>query len=163
MNIRVLQTCKWTQRNPDVICAASQQRRRHVFTYIGGGPGSGVFKTKDGGASWDTINKGLPAVDKGRIGLALSPSNPDFIYGYCRGGLTVKGGFYRSTNQGASWTKMSKYTTSGNYYQEIVCDPLNEDKVFVMDTWLHHTVDGGKTVKATGENSKHVEQPCHVD
>ncbi len=143
-------------RNPDVIYAASQQRRRHVFTYIGGGPGSGVFKTKDGGASWDTINKGLPAVDKGRIGLALSPSNPDFIYAIVEA-ADGKGGFYRSTNQGASWTKMSKYTTSGNYYQEIVCDPLNEDKVFVMDTWLHHTVDGGKTVKATGENSKHVD------
>lgn len=143
-------------RNPEVIYAASQQRRRHVFTYIGGGPGSGVFKTKDGGTSWDTINKGLPAVDKGRIGLALSPSAPDVIYAIVEASQD-KGGFYRSTDQGASWTKMSKYKTSGNYYQEIVCDPLDKDKVFIMDTWLHHTIDGGKTVVATGENSKHVD------
>jgi len=143
-------------RNPEVIYAASQQRRRHVFTYIGGGPGSGVFKTTNGGTSWDTINKGLPAVDKGRIGLALSPSEPDIIYAIVEA-ADGKGGFYRSTNQGASWSKMSKYKTSGNYYQEIVCDPLDKNKVFVMDTWLHHTIDGGKTVIATGEKSKHVD------
>jgi photosystem II stability/assembly factor-like uncharacterized protein len=143
-------------RNPDVIYAASQQRRRHVFTYIGGGPGSGVFKTKNGGTSWDTINKGLPAVDKGRIGLAISPSKPDMIYAIVEAS-DDKGGFYRSTNQGASWNKMSKYSTSGNYYQELVCDPLNSEKVFVMDTWLHHTINGGKKVIATGENSKHVD------
>ena len=143
-------------RNPNVIYAASQQRRRHVFTYIGGGPGSGVFKTKDGGASWDTINKGLPAVDKGRIGLALSPANPDVIYAIVEAS-DGKGGFFRSTDQGASWNKMNKYKTSGNYYQEIVCDPLNVDKVFMMDTWLHHTINGGKTVVKTGEKSKHVD------
>ncbi|MFT5724916.1 MAG: photosystem II stability/assembly factor-like uncharacterized protein, partial [Bacteroidia bacterium] len=107
-------------------------------------------------ASWDTINKGLPAVDKGRIGLAISQSHPDIIYAIVEAS-DGKGGFYRSTNQGASWNKMSKYSTSGNYYQELVCDPLNKDKVFVMDTWLHHTVDGGKTVIATGEKSKHVD------
>ncbi len=143
-------------RNPEVIYAASQQRRRHVFTYIGGGPGSGVFRTIDGGASWDTINKGLPGVDKGRIGLALSQAEPDIIYAIVEA-AEGKGGFYRSNNQGASWTKMSKYKTSGNYYQEIVCDPVNKDKVFVMDTWLHHTINGGKTVIATGEKSKHVD------
>lgn len=143
-------------RNPDVIYVASQQRRRHVYTYVGGGPGSGIFKTKNGGVSWDTINSGLPAVDKGRIGLAISPSSPDVIYAIVEAS-NDKGGFYRSTNQGASWKKMNKYSTSGNYYQEIVCDPLDKDKVFIMDTWLHHTADGGKTVVATGENSKHVD------
>ena len=50
--------------------------------------------------------------------------------------------------------------TSGNYYQEVFCDPLDENKVFFMDTWLHHTADGGKTVVKTGEKSKHVDNHC---
>ncbi|MCB0733155.1 MAG: glycosyl hydrolase [Bacteroidetes bacterium] len=143
-------------RNPNVLYAASQQRRRHVFTYIGGGPGSTIYKSTDGGATWNKINKGLPGVDMGRIGLAIAPSNPDIVYAIVEA-ADGKGGFYRSVNRGASWNKMSGYSTSGNYYQEIVCDPKDENKVFVMDTWLHHTEDGGKTVKATGEDAKHVD------
>lgn len=146
-------------QNPDVIYAAAQQRRRHVFTYIGGGPGSGLYKSSDAGVTWNKINKGLPTVDMGRIGLAVTPANPDYIYAIVEA-ADGKGGFYRTLNRGASWEKMSNYTTSGNYYQEIVCDPVNPDKVFVMDTWLHHTTDGGKHVVATGEDDKHVDNHC---
>jgi photosystem II stability/assembly factor-like uncharacterized protein len=143
-------------RDPNVIYAASQQRRRHVFTYIGGGPGSDVYKSTDGGDTWSKSNKGLPSVDKGRIGLALSPANPDVLYAIVEAS-DGKGGFYRSTNRGVNWSKQNKYSTSGNYYQEIYCDPLDENKVFIMDTWLHHTIDGGKTIVKTGEKSKHVD------
>ena len=55
---------------------------------------------------------------------------------------------------------MSGYNTSGNYYQEIICDPYNKDKVFSMNTWLHHTEDGGKKFVATGEEKKHVDNHC---
>ncbi len=146
-------------RDPNTIYASAHQRRRHVFTYLGGGPESGLHKTTDGGKTWKKINKGLPAVDKGRIGLAISPVNPDYIYAIVEA-AQGKGGFYRSTNRGESWEKRSSYATSGNYYQEIVCDPKNKDLIYSMSTWLHHTEDGGKTFKKTGEKSKHVDNHC---
>ncbi|MFB0923917.1 MAG: glycosyl hydrolase, partial [Vicingaceae bacterium] len=146
-------------RNPDVIYAAAHQRRRHVFTYLGGGPESGIHKTTDGGTTWSKINNGLPKVDMGRIGLAISPANPEYIYAIVEASQD-KGGFYRSTNRGARWEKRIDYSTSGNYYQEIVCDPNDENKVFSLNTWLHHTEDGGLTFKKTGEKSKHVDNHC---
>jgi photosystem II stability/assembly factor-like uncharacterized protein len=146
-------------RNPHVIYAASQQRRRHVYTYIGGGPGSGIHKTTDGGETWIKLSSGLPTVDVGRIGLAISPVNPDYLYAIIEAS-DKKGGFFKTTNRGASWSKMSDYSTSGNYYQEIYCDPIDVDKVFSMATWLHHTTDGGKTFVKTGEKSKHVDNHC---
>ena len=91
-------------RDPDVLYAAAYQRRRHVFTYLGGGPGSGMYKTTDGGTSWDKINIGLPSVDMGRIGLAMAPSDPEIIYAIVEA-AQGKGGFFRSTNRGASWSK----------------------------------------------------------
>ena len=146
-------------RDPKTIYASAHQRRRHVFTYIGGGPESGIYKTTDGGKTWNKINNGLPKVDIGRIGLAISPVNPDYVFAIVEASQD-KGGFYRSTNRGASWEKQSDYNTSGNYYQEIVCDPKNIDIIYAMDTWLHHTEDGGKTFKLTGEKSKHVDNHC---
>ena len=146
-------------RNPDVIYAAAEQRMRHVFTYIGGGPGSGIHKSTDGGKTWKKLKSGLPSVDMGRIGLAISPVNPDYVFAIIEAS-DKKGGFFRSTNRGASWKKMSDYSTSGNYYQEIICDPKDVDKIFSMNTWLHHTEDGGKSFKATGEKNKHVDNHC---
>lgn len=145
--------------NPDVLYASFHQRRRHVFTYVGGGPESAVFKSTDGGKSWVELKNGLPSGKMGRVGLAVSPVNPMVVYAIVEAQGEAKG-FYRSTNQGASWEKMSSYATSGNYYQEIYCDPKDVDKVFSMNTWLHHTEDGGKTFVATGEASKHVDNHC---
>lgn len=145
--------------NPDVLYEAVHQRRRHVFTYIGGGEESSLFKSTDGGETWDEITKGLPSGKMGRIGLAISPVDSDYVYAIVEA-QEDKGGFFRSTDRGASWEKRSSYTTSGNYYQELICDPKDKNKVFVMDTWLHHTEDGGKTVVATGENQKHVDNHC---
>ncbi len=146
-------------RNPDVIYAAALQRRRHVFTYIGGGPGSGMYKTTDGGASWDKINKGLPSVDMGRIGLAIAPSDPEIIYAVVEA-AQGKGGFFASTNRGASWEKRSSYSSSGNYYQEIIVDPKNPDIIYGMNTWMQISLDGGRSFKAVGENTKHVDNHC---
>ena len=65
--------------NSDVLYAASHQRRRHVYTYVGGGPGSGLHKSTDGGLTWKEINKGLPNVELGRIGMDISDANPEII------------------------------------------------------------------------------------
>lgn len=146
-------------RNPDVMYAATFQRRRHVWTYLGGGPSSGIHKTTDGGKTWTEVNTGLPGVDKGRIGMAIAPSNPEIIYAIVEA-AQGKGGFYRSTNRGASWHKQGGYNTSGNYYQEIVVDPLNENVVYGMDTWMHISEDGGKSFRVLGETTKHVDNHC---
>ena len=146
-------------RNSNVLYAAFQQRRRHVFTYIGGGPESTIKKSTDGGKTWNKITSGLPGVDLGRVGLGISPANPDVVYAIVEA-AQGKGGFYKSNNRGASWSKMSSHTTSGNYYQEIVCHPTDVNTVYSMNTWLKHTTDGGKTFVNTGEKHKHVDNHC---
>ena len=142
--------------NPDILYATAHQRRRREWTYIGGGPESGIYKSTDGGTTWKEINNGLPKEKMGRIGIAVSPSNANIVYAIVEARYG-KGGFYKSTNKGESWSKQSDYNTSGNYYQEIFVDPKNEDKIFAMDTYMHHSTDGGKTFKATGEAGKHVD------
>ena len=146
-------------RNPDVLYASTFQRRRHVFTYVGGGPGSGMHKSTDGGKTWSKINAGLPKTELGRIGLAISPVNPEIIYAIVEAAEN-KGGFYASTNRGASWEKRGKHSTSGNYYQEIIADPIDENTIYSMDTWMSVSHDGGKTFKKVGEVTKHVDNHC---
>ena len=146
-------------RNPDVLYAAALQRRRHVFTYLGGGPESGLYKTEDGGASWEKAQKGLPSVDLGRIGLAISPANPEYIYAIVEA-AEGKGGTYRSTNRGASWEKRGSYSSSGNYYQEIIADPQNPEKLYAMNTWMAVSLNGGKNFSVVGEDFKHVDNHC---
>lgn len=143
-------------RNPDVLYATTHQRRRHVFTYIGGGPGSAIYKSTDAGATWNKIVKGLPSVDLGRIGMAISPADPEKIYAVVEA-AEGKGGFYRSMNRGASWEKRSGYSTSGNYYQELFADPVDSEKVYVMNNWMRVTRDGGKTMDYVGEDFKHID------
>jgi len=146
-------------RNPERIYVSAHQRRRHVYTYIDGGPETAIYKTENGGESFDKLSNGIPSGDLGRIGLAISPANPDVVYAIIKAS-GKKGGFFKSTDRGASFSKQSSYQTSGNYYQEIYCDPYDENKVFSMDTWLHHTENGGKTFVRTGENKKHVDNHC---
>ena len=146
-------------RDPDVLYASSFQRRRHVFTYLGGGPNSTIYRSVDGGAAWEKSSAGLPAVDIGRIGFAISPADPEMIYAIVEAARD-KGGTFRSTTRGASWEKMSGYHSSGNYYQEIVPDPKNPLKLYSMDTWLQVTHDGGKSWHHVGETYKHVDNHC---
>lgn len=144
-------------RNPDVLYASSYQRERHVYTLIDGGPESAIYKSTDAGETWEKLKNGLPTVDMGRIGLAISPVNPDVVYAIIEA-ADNKGGVYRSTDRGASWDKRSDYmTTSPQYYNELVCDPKDVDRVYAMDTWLHVSDDGGKTFRPLGEKYKHVD------
>ncbi len=144
-------------RNPDVLYAAAYQRRRHVWTLINGGPESAIYKSTDGGKSWRKINRGLPKVDLGRIGLAISPVNSDVLYAIVEA-AEGKGGFYRSTDRGESWEKRSSYVSrSPQYYQEIFCDPVEVDRIYSMDVYLQVSEDGGKTFKPLGETYKHVD------
>jgi photosystem II stability/assembly factor-like uncharacterized protein len=144
-------------RDPDVLYAASYQRRRHVWTMIDGGPESALYKSTDGGATWTHLTAGLPTVDLGRIGLAIPGAAPDIVYATVEA-ADGKGGFFRSTDRGATWQRQSTYISgSPQYYQEIFCDPADPDRVYAMDVYLHVTEDGGKTFRKLGERSKHVD------
>jgi len=145
--------------NPEVLYASTFQRRRHVYTYVGGGPGSGLHKSTDGGKTWKKIQNGLPNVELGRIGLANSPNDKDLIYAIVEA-AEGKSGFFASTNRGASWEKRSGHVTSGNYYQEIIVDPNDDQTIYSMDTWMSVSHDGGRSFKMVGEVAKHVDNHC---
>ncbi|MCH9650476.1 MAG: glycosyl hydrolase [Deltaproteobacteria bacterium] len=144
-------------RDPDVLYASTYQRRRHVWTLINGGPESAIYKSTDGGEHWRKLESGLPKGDVGRIGLAVSPPNPDVVYAVIEA-TGEKGGFFRSTNRGETWEKRSSYVSgSPQYYQELIADPVDVDRVYSMDTWSQATVDGGKTFFKVGDAAKHVD------
>ncbi|MBU8871271.1 MAG: hypothetical protein KOO60_10455 [Gemmatimonadales bacterium] len=144
-------------RDSEVIYAASYQRRRHLWVLINGGPGSGIHKTTDGGTTWTELTSGLPKVDMGRIGLAISSPAPDTIYAIVEAAQS-KGGFFRSINRGRTWEKMSDYVAgSPQYYQEIVADPKNPDRVYSMDTFLQVTDDAGRNWRRLSVKAKHVD------
>lgn len=144
-------------RNPNILYCASYQRRRHVWTMINGGPESAIYKSIDAGANWEKITNGLPSVDMGKIGLAISPVNPDIIYATIEA-AEGRGGFFRSTNKGNSWEKRNDYVSgSAQYYQEIYCDPKNVDLVYVLDTYSRYTLDGGKSFIMLSTKERHVD------
>jgi len=143
-------------RDPDVVYAASYQRRRHVGLLIGGGPESAIYKTTDGGRTWKKLSNGLPTVDIGRIALAVSPQNPDIVYAlvYAAGD---ESGFFRSADRGETWIRQSSYKViDPQYYGEIYPDPHKFDRVYAMDMITNVTEDGGK-------NFQRVRWRMHVD
>lgn len=148
--------------NPEILYASAYQRRRHTWVLIDGGPESGIFKSTDGGATWKSINRGLPGVDKGRIGLAVSPLNPEVIYAIVEAAEN-QSGVYRSANRGENWEKQSSYVSSSpQYYQELVACPHKFDRLYSLDTLLMVSEDGGKTFAPLGEADKHVDNHALV-
>ncbi len=144
-------------RDPDVLYASAWQRRRHVWTLIDGGPESTVFKSTDGGDTWREIASGLPGVDKGRIGLAVSPADPDVVYAIVEA-QRGKGGLFRSVDRGESWQQRSgKVAGSPQYYNELVCDPHDVDTVYCLDTFTSVSRDGGASFATLGNLHRHVD------
>lgn len=144
-------------RNPDILYAATWQRHRNVAAYMGGGPGTGLHKSTDGGENWTKLTTGLPEGVMGKIGLAISPIQPDVLYAAIELERR-KGGVYRSSDQGGSWTKMSETVSGGtgpHYYQELVASPHVFDKLFLMNVRILVSEDGGKTFAPMEEKYKH--------
>ncbi len=142
--------------NPDILYAAFHQRRRHEWTYLGGGPESALYKSTDGGKTWRKLSGGLPGGDVGRITLCIAAKNSNRIYAMVEA-QAGKSGVYVSDDKGESWSKTNDYSTAGNYYQEMMADPADPNRIFIMDTWLKWSKDGGKTVTSVGEKWKHVD------
>jgi len=143
-------------RNPDILYATSEQRRRHVNTKIGGGPETAVYKSENAGQTWRKLESGLPKEDMGGMGMAISPQNPDVLYLIIEAANNA-GGFFRSVDRGESWTKMSSYASSGQYFNEIYCDPITFDKVYSMETFSKCTHDGGQTWTNINVTDRHVD------
>lgn len=144
-------------RNPNNIVASSYQRRRHVWVLINGGPGSAIHKTSDGGASWTKITAGLPSDHMGRIGLAGAPSDPDMIYAIIEANDEEQG-VYRTADFGSNWSKRSSYmSTSPQYYNELLVDPYNAERVYSMSTFTHKSEDGGETFAPLSDQWRHVD------
>ena len=140
--------------NPDILYAAAYQRRRHIFTLIDGGPESAIYKSTDAGATWKKLTAGLPSVDMGRIGLAVSAADPNVVYATIEAG-DGKGGIFRSNDKGATWERRNEFDQGAMYYARVVTDPKNVDRIFVMNVTLHESLDGGKTLHNVGETNHH--------
>jgi len=146
-------------RNPNLLYAATWQRHRTVAGYLGGGPGTAIYKSKDGGENWKKLKSGLPKSNMGKIGLALSPQKPDIIYAAIE--LDRRsGGVFRSENQGENWKKMSDAVAGGtgpHYYQELFASPHNFNELYLVDNYMQVSFDGGKTFNRMNETEKHVD------
>ena len=129
--------------NPDVVYAAMYQRRRTAWGFNGGGPGSGIHRSTDGGDTWEELTEGVPAGDKGRIGLAISRSNPMVLNALIE--HTEETGTYRSTDGGDTWEKMSDLNGRPMYYSHIYIDPNDENVVYTLATSSYRSRDGGRT------------------
>src|SRR4051794_16816538 len=133
--------------NPRVIYAALWESRRGPHYLNSGGPGSGLFKSTDGGDTWTelTRNEGLPKGTIGKIGITVSPANPDRVWAIVE---AAEGGVFRSDNAGKTWTKVNeerKLRQRAWYYSQIYADPLNAESVYVLNTGFYKSNDGGKS------------------
>ena len=135
--------------NPDVLYAAMYQRQRRTWGFNGGGSGSGLYKTTDGGDSWRELTNGLPAGDKGRIGIAIAQTSPQILNVLVQ--HTTESGGYRSEDGGESWEKVSDQNIRPMYYSHVFIDPTDEDRVYTLATSSHRSEDGGRTFTEIAE------------
>jgi photosystem II stability/assembly factor-like uncharacterized protein len=143
-------------RNPDVIVASAYQRRRHFFTLIDGGPECAIHRSTDGGKTWKKVNTGLPDDELGRIGLAISPVNPEILYANVEA-ANGHGGIFRSADNGVTWQKRMDYNAGAMYYGDIFADPASVDRLYIPDVVFQVSDDGGKSMHALGQRSMHVD------
>lgn len=162
---RVLGNEEWTgatdllidPRDPQVLYAATWDRHRTVAAYMGGGPGTGIYRSTDGGDTWTELKNGLPSSNMGKIGLAQSYQDPDVLYAAIELDRRT-GGIYRSEDGGNSWAKMSSTVSGGtgpHYYQELYTSPHKFDRLYLMDVYMKVSEDGGKTFETVYNRRLH--------
>jgi len=143
-------------RNPDILLAATHQRERKYYTLIHGGPESALWRSTDAGKTWAKVATGMPAAELGRIGLAYAPSNPSIIYAQIEAG-EGRGGLYRSTDNGVTWERRNNSDSQGQYYAHLVVDPVNSERVYIMNVNISVSNDGGRTLATLPTRNKHVD------
>jgi len=137
--------------NPQVIYAALWATRRPPWTVYPSshGPGSGLYKSTDGGSTWTHLTQGLPA-DPGRIGVATAPSDPNRVYAMVDASAK-QGGLYRSDDAGASWKLMdndNRIWNRGWYFESVTVDPVDENALYAINTTVYKSTDGGSNFEA---------------
>ncbi len=156
--------------NPEVLYASFWERVRGPYFLQSGGPGSGLFKTTDGGKTWTEIKGGgFPETMKGRIGLAIAQSNPQVVYAMVEADSMpnpkptagakrqeLLNGLYRSSDAGKTWQKMAPQDTRPFYYSQVRVDPTDENRIYFSSTPRVFSTDGGKTVRP-GTQGIHVD------
>mgnify|MGYP001025383107 FL=1 len=135
--------------NPRILYAAFWQVLRQPWALISGGPGSGLYKTTDGGNTWTKLTNGLPQGILGRIGVAVSPARPDRVWAIVE---AEEGGVFRSDDGGRSWRLVNrerKLRQRAWYYSHIYADPKDPDTVYVLNVQFFKSIDGGRTFDIT--------------
>lgn len=140
--------------SPDTLYAALYQRRRRAYGFAGGGPGSGIHRTTDGGDTWTKLGGGLPEGDTGRIGLNVYRRDPRVIYAIVE---NREGGVFRSENKGLTWERMSDTNPRPMYYSQIRIDPNNDQRIWVLGTQMYYSQDGGRTFATDWVQRIHVD------
>ena len=125
--------------DPNTLYAATYQRRRQAFGFVGGGPGSALWKSTDAGATWSRLTSGLPAGVVGRIGISVYRKNPNVVYVSVEQGRRYTssvsyeqrlGGIYRSDDKGASWRRMGDWNPRPGYSSKLLVDPSDERRLY---------------------------------
>jgi len=147
-------------RDPDVLYAGMYQRLRRPWRFDSGGPNGGIFKTTDGGQTWQELENGLPAGDTGKIGLAISRSNPDVLAAFVEAEQVPRGeevdpahprsGVYRSEDGGATWRHMNSFNNRPFYYSHIFINPHNDHLIYLVTGSFQYSDDGGETLQRMG-------------
>jgi photosystem II stability/assembly factor-like uncharacterized protein len=142
--------------HPDgkTLFAASWQQYRNAWAHIQRGPSSALYRSSDGGNTWEKLTRGFSKDTLGRIALAIAPSNPDLVYACVE---SKKGGFYRSVNKGNSWKLMNTKPSTAYWYGRIYVNPTDEKNVFVMGTMVKETRNGGRTFMLMNTRDVHVD------
>lgn len=148
--------------NPNVLYAAFWERLREPHAFVSGGPNGGIFRSTDGGESWTKLTNGLPSGETGRIGLAISRSDPRILVAIVEHGFQPErnsadyrdmsklgSGIYRSEDGGASWQYINRFNDRPFYYSHIYIDPNDPQRVYVLATEAHISNDGGRTFAGT--------------
>ena len=141
-------------QEPNTLYAATYQRRRTAFGFDGGGPGSGLHKSTDGGSTWAKLaGNGLPAGEMGRIGISIYRKDPRVVYvsieqGFRYNASTAyterRAGIYRSNDKGATWRHMSDWNPRPMYASQPVVDPNDDRRVYMMNSYSYSD-NGGET------------------
>jgi len=146
--------------SPDTLYAAAYQRRRVPYGFNGGGSGSAIYKTTDGGATWKRLVKGLPyenGGETGRIGLDIYRKDPNIVYAVVQ---HEKGGTFRSEDKGETWKKMGDTNPRPSYYSQVRVDPNNDLRIWELGAQMFYSEDGGK--KFSTERVKDIHGDFHA-